>query len=183
MVLKGSDNPPALAPWVRSVEDLQERWWVGHTKARAEKALAWGLLKRNIGYFLPLIDRVTISGGRKRHVMLPLFSSYVFFCGSEEDRYAAMTTDHLARTISVSDQELLTLELSSIEKALAGKAKLDPYPFAAVGRRCRVRSGPFEGLEGVVVRRNNVARLVLHISILAQGAAIELDADLLEPAD
>ena len=96
---------------------------------------------------------------------------------------AAMATNRLCRTIEVSDQEGLTGELAVIEKALAGKAELDPYSYTVVGRRCRIRSGPFRGLEGVVVRRNRLACIVLEVSILGQGASMEIEADFLELID
>ena len=168
---------------MESLRQLCGRWWVAHTKSRFEKAFAWDLLRHGIGYFLPMVERVRISGGRKRRVMAPLFPSYVFFCGNEADRYAALATDRLCQVLRVADQEVLIGELGDIERAMAGKAVMDPYPFAATGRRCRVKAGPFRGLEGVVVNRNKVARLVLQVGILGQGAAIEIDADLLEPGD
>lgn len=179
-MLKQSQNPPLLGPGADTVSDLSGQWWVAHTKSRFEKAFAWDMQHLGIGYFLPMIERVKISGGKKRRVMAPLFPSYVFFCGSEEDRYAAMTTNRLCQTIGVLNQETLVEELIHLEKALAGKAELDPYPFAAVGRQCRVTSGPFRGMEGLVIERRQIARLVLQISILGQGASMEIDADLLE---
>lgn len=180
--MKASENPPMLAPWADAVGVLQGRWWVAQTKARAEKAAAWDLLNRGVGYFLPLIERVTLSGGRKRRVMMPLFPSYIFVCGHEEDRYTAMTTNRFSNVLPVADQDSLRRELVSLSKALAGKAVLDPYPFAAKGARCRVTAGPFQGLEGVVIRRRRIARLVLHVDVLGRGAAMEIDAALLESA-
>jgi transcription antitermination factor NusG len=182
-MLKLSDNPPMLHPSVASVRDLAGRWWVAHTRARFEKAFAWDLLRRKIGYYLPLLERVRISSGKKRRVLMPIFPSYVFFCGDEDSRQAALTTNRICQAIYVGNQEQMIDELSAIEKALAGKAELDPYPFAAEGRCCRVKAGPFQGLEGVVVHRANVTRLVLQVSILGQGAAMEIDADLLEGID
>jgi transcriptional antiterminator RfaH len=182
-MLKLSENPPILPPSVRTVSDLQGRWWVAHTKPRAEKVFAFRMLSRDIGYFLPLIERIRVWGGKKRHVLTPLFPSYVFFCGTDQDRYQAMTTNRVCQIIEVHDQALLASQLASIEKVINGKAVLDPYPFAAVGRRCRVTAGPFQGLEGVVVQRDKACRLVLEVSILGQGAAMEIDADLLEPAE
>jgi len=182
-MLKLSENPPIISPQAETLTQLPGRWWVAHTKSRCEKAFAFDLIDHGIGYFLPLIERVRISGGKKRQVLHPLFGGYVFFCGQEEDRYKAMTTNRLCSTIEVSDQEGLLAELTAIEKALAGKAQLDPYPSLAVGRRCRIRAGAFQGLEGIVVRRNKLARIVLQVSILGQGAAMEIDADLLEPLD
>ena len=74
-MLRLSDSPPVLTPGVQSLKDLCGRWWVGHTKSRFEKAFAWDLLRRGIGYFLPMVERVRISGGRKRRLMAPLFPS------------------------------------------------------------------------------------------------------------
>lgn len=182
-MLKLSDNPPMLPDGAASVADLAGRWWVAHTKSRFEKAFAWELLRRRTGYFLPLIERVRVSGGRKRRVLLPLFPGYVFLCGTEDDRHAAMATNRLCQTIYVADQARLRGELASIEGALKGNADLDPYPFAVVGRRCRIVAGPFLGVEGVVVERGRLARLVLSIDVLGQSVSMEIDADLLEPLD
>lgn len=168
---------------IESVGQLSGQWWVGHTRPRFEKSLAWDLAERGVGYFLPLIERVRFSGGRKRRVLMPLFPSYVFFCGTDEDRHAVMRTDRLVRTIAVSNQHELREELSQLETAIRSKGTIDLYPFAAVGSRCRVTSGPFMGIEGVVVSRNETARLVLQVGILGQGAALEIDADVLEAVD
>lgn len=180
-MLKLSDNPPIVAPWVESLSDLSSRWWVAHTKGRFEKAFAWDLVNRQIGHFLPMVERVRFSGGRKRRVMLPLFASYVFFSGSEADRHEAMRTNRLCGIINVLDQELLIGQLLVIEKALRHKMTLDPYPFAAAGQPCRVTAGPFAGIEGKVTRWSQTARLVIEIGILGQAAVMEIDADLLEP--
>ena len=182
-MLKMSDNPPIRSPWAESIEEFTGQWWVAQTKARAEKAFAWSLLKRDIGHFLPMVERVKISGGRKRRLMLPLFNSYVFFCGTEDDRYQALTTNRLCQTIEVPEQQVLVNELLMIEKALSCDVTLDPYPFAVVGKRCRVTAGPFVGLEGTVIERSKPSRLVLEVGILGQGASMEVDADLLEPSE
>jgi transcription antitermination factor NusG len=182
-MLKLSDNPPILPPGILKLADLPGPWWIAHTKSRFEKAFAFDLLRRGIGYFLPMSERIKISGGKKRRMMLPLFPSYVFFAGSADDRYAALATDRLCRVIEIVDQSALIAELQAIEQALANKAVLDPYPFAAVGRRCRVSAGPFQGMEGILVQRRGPTRLVLQVKMLGQGAAMEIEADLLEPVD
>lgn len=180
-MLKVSENPPIVPPSGGSVLNLVGRWWVGHTKSRSEKAAAWDLLKRDIGYFLPLIERVRVSGGKRRRVLWPLFPSYIFMCGDEAARHAALTTNRFSNVLAVSDQDCLRTELGYIERALKGQAALDPYPFTAQGQRCRVSCGPFQGLEGVVVQRRQLSRLVLQVGILGQAASMEIDASLLEP--
>ena len=183
--MKLSDNPPILSLGVDSLTELSGRWWVAHTKARFEKAFAWELHRRDIRYFLPMTKRIRVYGGKKQPVMLPLFTSYVFFCGSEEEnRFIAMTTNRLCQIIEVVDQDSLIEELASIEKVLLSKAIIDHYPRLPIGSRCRIISGPMMGTEGVVIEKKDAkARMVLEVTILGQGAVMEVDADLLEPID
>lgn len=176
-----SENPSILPLGVESLQELSGTWWVGHTKSRFEKTFAWELTARTIGYFLPLVERITISSGKKRRVMAPLFPSYVFFCGTNDDRYTALTTNCLCQVLPVKDQERMVSELVSLEVALRNKMRLDPYSFAEVGRRCRVAKGPLQGVEGIVIERNRATHLVLQVSILGKGAMLEISPDLLEP--
>lgn len=69
-MLKLSENPAILTPEVQSLNELTGTWWVAYTKPRFEKAFAWDMLSRGIGYFLPMREKITFSGGRKRHVMV-----------------------------------------------------------------------------------------------------------------
>jgi transcription termination/antitermination protein NusG len=182
-MLKLADNPPVLFPAVGSVRELSGTWWVAHTKSRNEKAFAWDMLSRQIPYYLPMIRRTIFSGGRRRAGLVPLFPSYVFLSGDEHARYAALKTDRVCTVIEVPDQRQILDELAAIERVLFGEAQLDPCPFAIVGNRVRIARGPFRGIVGRVVRRDNVTRLVLEISILGRGAEMDIDADLLEAVE
>ncbi len=183
-MLKLSDNPTILPPDVASLTDLKGTWWLAYTKPRFEKAFARDLLRRGIGYFLPMREKKIFSGGRKRRVMLPLFTSYVFFCGLDHDRYTAMTTNRLCYTVEVEDQDHLIDELVKIEKALSSKTIVDTYPRLPIGSRCRISSGPMINTEGIIIERNCAkARMVIEVTILAQGVVLEIDADLLEPIE
>ena len=179
-MLKRSENPPPLNHDPSGWTDLSGCWWVAHTKARFEKAFAWDLFRQKIPYFLPMIERVIFSGGRKRHVLQPLFTSYVFFCGNELQRYWALTTKRLCQVIPITDQAPFIKQISWVQQALAGNAELDIHPTMAVGHTCRVTQGPFEGIEGTVIQRNGKARIVLHVRMLGRGATMEIDNDLLE---
>jgi hypothetical protein len=179
-VLKLEDNPPILPPGVKAIAQLEGTWWVAHTKSRFEKAFAWDLLRRGIGYYLPMIERVKISGGRRRKALVPLFSSYVFFCGQQQARDEAMATDRLCQTIAVADQRQFMAQIDAVHRALTCNARLDPYPFAAVGKRCRISAGPFMGVEGVVISGGQNTRIVLEVSTLGQSVVMEIDPSLLE---
>ncbi len=156
------------------------RWWVVHTKSRSEKALAADLDKRAIGYFLPLVRIRRSHGGRSVRVELPLFPSYLFLCGGEEERYATLMTHRVARVISVVDQEGLKNELRHIHRMTTSDEAVDLYPGLRRGRRCRVLRGSLAGLEGVVLRRRNACRVSVGVEVLGQSAELEIDPSLLE---
>lgn len=96
----------------------------------------------------------------------------------------ALRTNRLCHTVNVADQEQLIEELASIESALLSRAVIDGYQGLPVGSRCRIISGPMRSIEGVVVERKcSRARMVIEVTILTQGALVEIDADILEPLE
>lgn len=180
-MLKLSDNPPVKPERLTRLADASGTWFVGHTKARCEKAFAWDLLQLGIDYFLPLVPKTTFSGGRKRKGLTPLFPSYVFFNGDRESRARAFGTDRICNAIEVTDPKRFVDEVSAIELALEQDQPIDIFPFAVVGRRVRVVSGPLTGVVGTIVRRDDVNHLVIEIRMLSQAASIPIDAGLVEP--
>ena len=182
-MLKMSENPPIVYPEVASLEEIIGQWWVAHTKSRNEKALAWSLHRGKIPYFLPLTEKVTKRKQRVYKSLLPLFSGYVFFCGNQEARHQALTTNRIAQVIEVVDQDKLVGELSSIMQAIKSGLPIDTHPYLKSGDRCRVIAGPLMGCEGIVLRKHNLTRILLQVEMLGQGAAVEIDADLLEPVE
>ncbi|MCK5269229.1 MAG: hypothetical protein KAJ46_00535 [Sedimentisphaerales bacterium] len=179
-MLKLSENPPIIYPNDVKIEEIEGQWRVAHTKSRNEKALAMALGKWEIPYFLPLTEKVTRRKQRVFKSLLPLFSGYVFFCGGQDQRHQAMTTNRIANIIEVTDQTKLITELSNIQAAMASGLPIDPHPHLKTGNRCRVIAGPLMGFEGIVIRKKNQTKILLEIDILGQAAAVEIDSELLE---
>ncbi len=182
-MLKVSDNPPVVYPDVSKICDINGRWWVAHTKSRNEKAFAWNLNRWQIPYFLPLVEKISKNKNRTFKSLMPLFSGYVFFCGSDEQRYMALTTNRVANIIEVVDQPLLVQELTQIHVAMNSGVPMDTHPYIKEGQRCRVSGGPLMGCEGIIVKKLKVTKILLNVDILGQAAAVEIHPDLLEPLD
>jgi len=180
-MLKLADNPAILYPENSVIEEMPGRWWVARTKSRHEKALAQWLRRWEIGYFLPLREKLHRGKGRSYKCLVPLFGGYVFFCGDDKKRYTALMSNRIAQVIDVVDQAGLVGELSQLHEAISRGAALDPHPYLQAGDRCQVTSGPLRGLEGIVVRRSGVTRLVLQVGMLGQAAAVEVEAEAIEP--
>lgn len=179
-MLKLSETPPVFSAAASRIEAVGSTWCVAHTKSRAEKQLAWDLHRRDIPYFLPMTQRVTFSGGRKRRGMMPLFPGYCFVAGGDEGRLAAMMSQRTCQVLAVDDQGQLVRELSDLQVALDTGVEMQLHEQLPVGSRCRVTQGPFQGLSGVVIHNTHGCRLILQVDMLGQGASVEIDADLLE---
>ncbi|MCP4708301.1 MAG: hypothetical protein GY869_06735, partial [Planctomycetes bacterium] len=87
------------------------------------------------------------------------------------------------QVIEVIHQDSLIKDISQIHQALSRGAPLDPHPYLKKGDRCRVISGPLIGAEGILLTKKKLTKIILQIDILGQAAAVEIDADLLEPIE
>jgi transcription antitermination factor NusG len=72
-------------------------------------------------------------------------------------------------------------EIEAIQRVVDGPCQIEPYPFLKCGTRVRVIRGSLEGVEGILVRKKNLFRLVLSVDMLAQSVAVEVHADDVEP--
>ena len=72
-------------------------------------------------------------------------------------------------------------EIEKLRQGVTGRVRMEPHPYLQAGRRVRVRSGPVAGLEGILVRRKEGARLVVSIEILMRAVAMEIDEADVEP--
>lgn len=155
-------------------------WWLVHTKARQEKALAAHLDTLGIHYFLPLAEVRRRCGGRITEVQIPLFPGYLFLSGGCEERQATLRTNRVANVIEVADQQRLVTDLRQIHRLTSNGAAVDVYPGLRRGRRCRITGGSLKGLEGVILRRRGVCRVSIAVDVLGQSAEVEIDGSLLE---
>ena len=179
-MLKESENPPLVWPEEKSIADFAGTWWVAHTKARNEKAMAWQLVTKKVPYFLPMNWKVSRRNGRTVRSLLALFPGYLFFCGGEAERLEALKTNRTAAIIPVVNQNRLVQELLPIEKLLRlGKAVV-PHDYLKVGQRCRVIAGPMMGTEGLIIQTPKETRLVLQVEMLGQAASVEIANDMVE---
>ncbi|MGD0382159.1 MAG: transcription termination/antitermination NusG family protein [Thermoguttaceae bacterium] len=178
---------PCLFPETLLQDCIQDtsdrRWWVIYTKARQEKSFARELFAFRIPFYLPLVKKNAIVKGRKRTSFVPLFSGYVFLYATEAERIKSMTTNRISRILSVSDPEQLVYDLEQLRRLITSNVPLNVEQKLAPGNRVRVKQGALMGLEGTVLVRRGVTRLLVSVNFLQQGASVEVDDYLLERMD
>ena len=156
-------------------------WWCVYTISRREKDLMRKLRSLEIPHYGPVLPkRYRSPNGRLRTSYIPMFPNYVFMLATGEERSIAMTTNCISSCNEIIDHGALVEDLRQVHRivdmgeALTPEAKLQP------GSRVRVRSGPFAGLEGEVLRREGQTRLLLSVRYLEQGVSMEMDEAVLE---
>ncbi len=164
-----------------SNEPAERTWQVIYTKARQEKALARNLLSRKVPFYLPLVAKENFIRGRRVQSYIPLFGGYVFLFGTQEERVFALTTNRISQTLPVEDQDLLCQDLQQINQLIDSDAPLTVESRLAPGQKVRVKAGAMLGLEGVVLSRRNVSRLLVAVNFLQQGVSVAIDDYMLEP--
>jgi transcription termination/antitermination protein NusG len=167
-------DPDALA-------DRRGRWWVVHTKARGEKALARHLFGRSVSYYLPLHRNTWKNNGRTFTSHLPLFPGYVFVYGDEDDRVAALESNQVSRLLPVTDQDRMVSDLRRVDRMLAADAPVAPADAMAPGQPVRIVAGLFEGLTGTLVHQGGQLRLVVEVDFLKQAVSVEVEGWTVEP--
>src|SRR5262249_58421868 len=83
------------------------RWYVLHTRPRAEKALARKARAQGLPYFLPQYKRQWRARGRALCAHVPLFPGYLFLRGDGEARRRALETNLVANCLEGAGQERL----------------------------------------------------------------------------
>ena len=58
--------------------------------------------------------------------------------------------------------------------------KVEPHPHLKCGDHVRVKLGPLAGVEGILVRKKNLFRLVLSVELLERSVAVEVEASSVE---
>lgn len=158
-------------------------WWALYTRHQHEKVVADILLAKGFEVFLPLYDSARRWKDRNKMLSLPLFPCYVFVRGGLDRRLQVVTTPGVHMILYYGEQVAVIPEeeIRAIRKTVEGPFRVEPHPFLKCGERVRVTRGSLEGIEGILVRKKNLYRLVLSVNMLANSVAVEIDAADVEP--
>lgn len=158
-------------------------WFAMYTLARQEKELVRQLQKKKIAHYCPLTpQRKRSPAGRIRTSYIPLFTGYVFVCGTSVDRYEAVATGCISRCLDVKNPEELQSDLRRIYKVMQYGEDVRPEPKPLIGRPAMIRTGAMAGMKGTICKTHSQHRLTVVVNFMQQGASIlvdEADVELL----
>jgi transcription antitermination factor NusG len=161
----------------------QPFWYAVYTSANHEKRVAEQLTRRSVEHLLPLYDTVRRWKDRRVQLQLPLFHGYVFVRVALRDRLQVLQVPGVAKLVGFNGTPtpLPQEEIETLKKGLVCGVRVEPHPFLSVGRRVRMKTGPFEGRQGILLRSKGNLRLVLSIDLIMRSVVIDVDAADVEP--
>ncbi|MDR3726327.1 MAG: UpxY family transcription antiterminator [Terracidiphilus sp.] len=158
-------------------------WWAVYTRHQHEKVVANMLMAKGLEVFLPLYESLRYWKDRKKKLLMPLFPGYLFVRENIGGPLPILTTPgtHMILTRGEHLEVISDDEIQTIWRATEDPSRIEPHPFLNSGERVRITSGPLQNIQGILVRKKNLYRLVLSVEMLAQSVAIEVDASNAEP--
>ena len=173
-------------PMILPVTNLCESaWYAIYTRHQHEKMVAQNLTNKGFETFLPLYATTHHWKDRMKALWLPLFPSYVFLNGGLDRRLQIVTTPGIHGIVSCGEQPaaIPAIEIEAIRRVVESGARIEAHPYLKLGDRVRIKCGPLEGIQGILVRKKNICRLVLSVEMLGKSAAMEIDAFQVEAVD
>ncbi len=158
--------------------DIGERWYIAYTLARHEKSIAHRLSLENMHCYVPLYSETRMWRQRRVEVSLPLFPCYVFVRMRFEARLRLLSVPGVVRLLTASGSAIIfpDEEMDAL-RSLLTKWKATPCPFHSSGRRVRLKSGPFAGLEGTILQRNGKRKLIVTLDLIASAMLLDVDTE------
>jgi transcription antitermination factor NusG len=158
-------------------------WYAAYTCPRHEKRIAEQLQRKEVDFYLPLYETQHRWKDRKVIVSLPLFPGYVFVHIALRDRLKVLEIPSVVRLVGFdgAPTPLPEEEIQLLRSGLSQRLRAQPHPYLKAGRKVRVKSGPLQGAEGILLRHKDKLRVVLSVDLIMRSVAVEIDAADLEP--
>ena len=157
-------------------------WYAAHTRHQHEKIVADILTHKGFEVFLPLYTEIRQWRDRRKKLMLPLFTCYVFLRGDLDRRLAILQTPGVHGLVTTAGKlaAIPEAEIEAVRSLIQNRIYVEPHPFLRCGDLVRVKSGALAGLEGFLIRKKGEARLVISVNLLERSVAAEVDASTVE---
>jgi transcription antitermination factor NusG len=113
---------------------------------------------------------------------MPLFPGYVFVRLPLMERMKVLTVPNIVSLVGSghASAEISPEEIDSIRRGVE-QGHAQPHPYLREGQRVAIVGGVMAGMEGVLLRRQNGARVVVCLDSISQAFVVEVDTAFLKP--
>lgn len=168
---------PAIADLNVTSDFFQSKWYVLFVRTNQEKRVAQGLGERGLEHLLPCYSSLRQWKDRKVRLEMPLFPGYVFVRLPLIERLRALTVPQVIGMIGKKESPAAVSpeEMEWIRSGVAD-GKAEPHEYPRAGQRVMIVEGVMRGMQGVLVRTRNTARVVVSLDSIARAFVVEVEA-------
>jgi transcription antitermination factor NusG len=167
-----------------AANNLEPHWYAVYTCPRHEKRIAEQLTQRSVEHFLPLYETVRRWKDRRVRLQLPLFPSYIFVRVALRDQLEVLQVPGVVRLVGFNGRPtvLSGTEMLVLRRALSSGLRAEPHPYLTTGRSVRITNGPFTGVDGILVRKKGLGRVVISLALIKSSVAVEVGSEDVLPS-
>ena len=152
-------------------------WYALSTRHQHERTAARYLSICGHNIFLPLYSAVHKWQDRNKRLSLPLFPGYLFIQGGLDRQTQILNAPGVASIIAWSGRPAIIsqAEIDVVRHLVDSTLRVEPHDYLSCGERVKIKDGALQGIEGILIRKKNLFRLVVSMELLGRAAAVEVD--------
>jgi len=161
------------------------KWYAIHTRSHFEQKVYDGFCGKSIETFLPKIQVMSRRKDRRKKILVPLLSGYVFvrYDMDPEKYWDIIKTVGVVRMVGfegkpvpASEEEISSLMiLDGTDRTVQNRA------YMKSGDRIMIMEGPLKGLTGFYIRhKGQMDKVVVSVELLHRSLAVEIEDWVLE---
>ena len=158
--------------------NIEKKWYAVYTRPRWEKKVAELLTKRNIDNYCPLNKVRKQWADRKKMVLEPLFTSYIFVCVAAEDHLQLKKTDGIINIVHWLGKPAIIpdVEIDMIRRFLGEYQQVRLERIAVnLNDMVRIVSGPLMDQGGKIT---SVSKKSVKVILPSQGYAMIAEVNI-----
>jgi transcription antitermination factor NusG len=165
-----------LSPTDLQVEPTPLVCFAVRVRTRGEELVANLLRQKNFQVFAPTFTELRRYSDRVCRVTSALFPGYIFVRMESRDLRRLLSTNGVSYVVRNGEAagSLSCHETRAIEALCRGSESREPCGYLRVGQRVRIESGPFIGVEGVLVKVRDVGRVVITVDSLCSSVSVQI---------
>lgn len=161
-------------------KDMEEKfpWFALQVRAKREPGVAEFLRGRGYEPFLPFSRIRKAWSDRVKVLDAPLFPGYLFCRVNIQDRLPILSAPGVIRIVGYgrSPMPVDDCEINAIHAIVASGLANQPWPYLKAGDPVQIKSGPLQGLRGILLRVKGSHRLIVSVTLVQRSVAVEIDS-------
>jgi len=163
---------------------LQPKWYVLYTKPRFEKKTLKVLENAGFEVYAPMIQTIRQWSDRKKKVIIPLISSYIFVKIEVSKLNTLLQYNgvvgvlkYLKKPAVVKDYEINNLKIICNSPDLIENTEIGNF---SKNEAVQITGGPFMGLYGEFIEQKGKHKVLLHVDSLGLIVTVQVPLSFVE---